>query len=100
MLRLIFLIAAILLAVLLFWGISFFPKKKLNLDLFCLVNVLLYFALSGSTYIFIADEELGLFFGNCHNWCSGVEKISFWKMDLREILVRSKNKYIWVEVIE
>ena len=61
MVRLIFLIAAILLAVLLFWGISFFPKKKLNLDLFCLVNVLLYFALSGSTYIFIADEELGLF---------------------------------------
>ena len=63
MLRLIFLIAAILLAVLLFWGISFFPKKKLNLDLFCLVNVLLYFALLGSTYIFIAGEELGLLSG-------------------------------------
>ena len=63
MVRLIFLIAAIFLAVLLFWGISFLPKKKLNLDLFCLVNVLLYFALLGSTYIFIAGEELGLFPG-------------------------------------
>jgi len=63
MVRLIFLIAAIFLAVLLFWGISFLPKKKLNLDLFCLVNVLLYFALLGSTYIFIAGEELGLFSG-------------------------------------
>ena len=63
MVRLIFLIAAIFLAVLLFWGISFLPKKKLNLDLFCLVNVLLYFALLGSTYIFIAGEELGLLSG-------------------------------------
>tara|TARA_B100000902_G_C27027701_1_gene772800 strand:+ start:509 stop:754 length:246 start_codon:yes stop_codon:yes gene_type:complete len=63
MVRLIFLIAAIFLAVLLFWGISFLPKRKLNLDLFCLVNVLLYFALLGSTYIFIAGEELGLFSG-------------------------------------
>tara|TARA_B100000073_G_scaffold220582_1_gene183587 strand:+ start:258 stop:503 length:246 start_codon:yes stop_codon:yes gene_type:complete len=63
MVRLIFLIAAIFLAVLLFWGISFLPKKKLNLDLFCLVNVLLYVALLGSTYIFIAGEELGLFSG-------------------------------------
>ena len=63
MLRLIFLIAAILLAVLLLWGISFLPKKKLNLDLFCLVNILLYFALLGSTYIFFAGEELGLFSG-------------------------------------
>ena len=63
MVRLIFLIAAISLAVLLFWGISFLPKKKLNLDLFCLVNVLLYFALLGSTYIFIAGEELGLLSG-------------------------------------
>ena len=63
MVRLIFLIAAIFLAVLLFWGISFLPKKKLNLDLFCLVNVVLYFALLGSTYIFIAGEELGLFSG-------------------------------------
>ena len=63
MVRLIFLIAAIFLAVLLFWGISFLPKKKLNLDLFCLVNVLLYVALFGSTYIFIAGEELGLFSG-------------------------------------
>ena len=63
MVRLIFLIAAIFLAVLLFWGISFLPKKKLNLDLFCVVNVLLYFALLGSTYIFIAGEELGLFSG-------------------------------------
>ena len=63
MVRLIFLIAAIFLAVLLFWGISFLPKKKLNLDLFCLVNVLLYFVLLGSTYIFIAGEELGLLSG-------------------------------------
>ena len=63
MVRLIFLIAAIFLAVLLFWGISFLPKKKLNLDLFCLVNVVLYFALLGSTYIFIAGEELGLLSG-------------------------------------
>ena len=63
MVRLIFLIAAIFLAVLLFWGISFLPKKKLNLDLFCLVNVLLYFALLGSAYIFIAGEELGLLSG-------------------------------------
>ena len=63
MVRLIFLIAAIFLAVLLFWGISFLPKKKLILDLFCLVNVLLYFALLGSAYIFIAGEELGLFSG-------------------------------------
>ena len=63
MVRLIFLIAAIFLAVLLFWGISFLPKKKLNLDLFCLVNVLLYVALLGSTYIFFAGEELGLFSG-------------------------------------
>jgi hypothetical protein len=63
MVRLIFLIVAIFLAVLLFWGISFLPKKKLNLDLFCLVNVLLYFALLGSTYIFIAGEELGLLSG-------------------------------------
>ena len=63
MVRLIFLIAAIFLAVLLFWGISFLPKKKLNLDLFCLVNVLLYFALLGSTYIFIAGEKLGLLSG-------------------------------------
>lgn len=63
MVRLIFLIAAIFLAVLLFWGISFLPKKKLNLDLFCLVNVLLYVALLGSAYIFIAGEELGLFSG-------------------------------------
>ena len=63
MVRLIFLIAAIFLAVLLFWGISFLPKKKLNLDLFCLVNVLLYLALLGSTYIFIAGEELGLLSG-------------------------------------
>ena len=63
MVRLIFLIAAIFLAVLLFWGISFLPKKKLNLDLFCLVNVLLYVALLGSTYIFIAGEELGLLSG-------------------------------------
>jgi len=63
MVRLIFLIAAIFLAVLLFWGISLLPKKKLNLDLFCLVNVVLYFALLGSTYIFIAGEELGLFSG-------------------------------------
>tara|TARA_B100001559_G_C16085383_1_gene432222 strand:+ start:148 stop:393 length:246 start_codon:yes stop_codon:yes gene_type:complete len=61
--RLIFLIAAISLAALLFWGMSFLPKKKLNLDLFCLVNVVLYFALLGSTYIFIAGEELGLFSG-------------------------------------
>jgi hypothetical protein len=61
MVRLIFLIAAIFLAVLLFWGISFLPKKKLNLDLFCLVNVLLYFVLLASTYIFISGEELGLF---------------------------------------
>ncbi len=63
MVRLIFLMAAIFLAVLLFWGISFLPKKKLNLDLFCLVNVLLYFALFGSAYLFIAGEELGLFSG-------------------------------------
>ena len=63
MVRLIFLIAAISLAALLFWGMSFLPKKKLNLDLFCLVNVVLYFALLGSTYIFIAGEELGLFSG-------------------------------------
>ena len=61
MVRLIFLIAAIFLAVLLFWGISSLPKKKLNLDLFCLVNVLLYFVLLASAYIFIAGEELGLF---------------------------------------
>jgi len=61
MVRFIFLIAAIFLAVLLFWGISFLPKKKLNLDLFCLVNVLLYFVLLASTYIFIAGEELGFF---------------------------------------
>lgn len=61
MVRLVFLIAAIFLAVLLFWGISFLPKKKLNLDLFCLVNVLLYFVLLASTYIFISGEELGLF---------------------------------------
>ena len=63
MVRLIFLIAAIFLAVLLFWGISFLPKKKLNLDLFSVVNFVLYFALLGSTYILIAGEELGLFSG-------------------------------------
>ena len=74
MVRLIFLIAAIFLAVLMFWGISFLPKKKLNLDLFCLVNVLLYVALLGSTYIFIAGEELGLFSGIVISGVVGLRK--------------------------
>ena len=61
MIRLVFLIMAILLIVFLFWIISFLPQKKINLDLFCLVNTFLYLVLLASIYIFLAEEVLGLF---------------------------------------
>lgn len=60
MIRLIFLVVIVFTISLLLWGGHSWPRKNLRLDLYGVINSILYFVLLISLYLLSAGEALGL----------------------------------------